>query len=158
MSASLLVCKNVSCPLLCEFALLSFGPLALRAEWCKARARARRWSEEVDLLLEEMRRVIVYHEWECARWTSLVDTRFAGGDRADYREGFNAYVTRQAAIRRSMRDFCRRGWRDVPDWVELSGETSELATVLRGSLLETGDGDSVFDMMHGSSSSLAVQD
>lgn len=88
MSASLLVCKNVSCPLLCEFALLSFGPLALRAEWCKARARARRWSEEVDLLLEEMRRVIAYHEWECARWTSLVDTRFAGGDRADYREGW----------------------------------------------------------------------
>ncbi|KAG2354774.1 hypothetical protein BDR07DRAFT_1545883, partial [Suillus spraguei] len=30
--------------------------LALRIEWCKSRARAMRWVEEVQLLQEEMRR------------------------------------------------------------------------------------------------------
>ncbi|KAL1948716.1 hypothetical protein VTO73DRAFT_10522 [Trametes versicolor] len=127
---------------------------SLRVEWCKARARARRWSEEVDLLLEEMRRVIVYHEWERARWSSLTGTRF-GQDRPDYREGFDAYAIRQAATRRSMRDFCRQAWRHVPDWVELGGESSELATTLRALLPGTSDSESVPDIYaHSSISSL----
>ncbi|KAG1800908.1 uncharacterized protein HD556DRAFT_1430245 [Suillus plorans] len=42
----------------------------IHIEWCKARARAARWSEEVDLLLEEMRRVLVYLEWEIEAWRS----------------------------------------------------------------------------------------
>ncbi|KAF9023539.1 hypothetical protein BDZ89DRAFT_955587, partial [Hymenopellis radicata] len=37
---------------------------ALRIEWCKARARKLRWQEEVELLLEEMRRIIEFHRWK----------------------------------------------------------------------------------------------
>lgn len=36
----------------------------LHIEWCKSQARARRWSEEVALLLEEMRRVTAFLDWQ----------------------------------------------------------------------------------------------
>ncbi|KAJ7236450.1 hypothetical protein B0H12DRAFT_1026895, partial [Mycena haematopus] len=41
---------------------------ALRIEWTKAHARCKRWSEEVSLLDEEYRRVLVSFEHEAARW------------------------------------------------------------------------------------------
>ncbi|OAX30590.1 hypothetical protein K503DRAFT_669748, partial [Rhizopogon vinicolor AM-OR11-026] len=41
---------------------------AMRIEWCKARERAMRWAEEVELLKEEMRRILQYLEWEAALW------------------------------------------------------------------------------------------
>ena len=43
---------------------------AMRIEWCKARARANRWTEEVDLLKEEMRRTEQFLEWH-ANWWAL---------------------------------------------------------------------------------------
>ena len=39
----------------------------MQVEWSKSKARAERWREEVILLSEEMRRVLVYFEWK-ARW------------------------------------------------------------------------------------------
>ncbi|KAG1814844.1 hypothetical protein EV424DRAFT_1473281 [Suillus variegatus] len=41
---------------------------SLHVEWCKARARAHRWEEEVQLLCEEMRHVLSFFEWQ-ARWS-----------------------------------------------------------------------------------------
>ncbi|KAJ7212323.1 hypothetical protein B0H12DRAFT_989926, partial [Mycena haematopus] len=41
---------------------------ALRIEWTKARARCNRWSEEVSLLEEEYRRILVAFEYEAVRW------------------------------------------------------------------------------------------
>ncbi|KAK7050421.1 CxC2 domain-containing protein [Favolaschia claudopus] len=41
---------------------------ALRIEWTKARARARRWEEEVQLLEEEYRRVLISFEHEASGW------------------------------------------------------------------------------------------
>ncbi|PBK63970.1 hypothetical protein ARMSODRAFT_979579 [Armillaria solidipes] len=41
---------------------------ALRIEWCKTRARAHRWHEEVILLEEEMKRVKVFFAWEGRTW------------------------------------------------------------------------------------------
>ncbi|KAG0691527.1 hypothetical protein DFH29DRAFT_1010861 [Suillus ampliporus] len=38
----------------------------VRIEWCKSRARALRWSEEVELLREEMRRVLQFFAWQAA--------------------------------------------------------------------------------------------
>ncbi|KAJ7099018.1 hypothetical protein C8R44DRAFT_593419, partial [Mycena epipterygia] len=40
----------------------------LRVEWAKTRARAHRWTEEVDLLEEEMRRILVFLEWRAGWW------------------------------------------------------------------------------------------
>ncbi|KAJ7507619.1 hypothetical protein B0H11DRAFT_1902704 [Mycena galericulata] len=41
---------------------------ALRAEWCKARARSTRWHEEVVILEEEMRRSIESLGWVAEEW------------------------------------------------------------------------------------------
>ena len=41
--------------------------LALRVEWAKSLARKLRWTEEVEILQEEMRQVIAYSKW-CATW------------------------------------------------------------------------------------------
>ncbi|THU75377.1 hypothetical protein K435DRAFT_556893, partial [Dendrothele bispora CBS 962.96] len=38
-----------------------------RSEWCRSRARAKRATEEVMLLKEEMRRTIKFLEWK-ERW------------------------------------------------------------------------------------------
>ncbi|KAF9033948.1 hypothetical protein BDZ89DRAFT_947562 [Hymenopellis radicata] len=43
---------------------------SLKIEWCKARARSLRWREEVELLIEEMRRVIEYRRWKATWWIS----------------------------------------------------------------------------------------
>ncbi|TFK88753.1 hypothetical protein K466DRAFT_488291 [Polyporus arcularius HHB13444] len=87
----------------------------LRVEWCKSRARAMRWSEEVELLQEEMRRTMAYHQWAAAHWSSLIDQTFV--EQPDYREGANAYARRHAAMRESMRAYCEKSWRYVKMWV-----------------------------------------
>ncbi|TFY58982.1 hypothetical protein EVJ58_g6062 [Rhodofomes roseus] len=88
---------------------------ALRIEWCKTRARAKRWSEEVELLQEEMRRVQAYHQWKADEW--LKKTNPLPMLPADYHEGLSAYAQRQAEVRTSMRLFCQRAWRDVDTYV-----------------------------------------
>lgn len=79
-------------------------------EWCKARARAQRWVEEVRLLDEEMRRLLASTEnaedvWEARRLTDgpLLDlgekmARWAS-DNA-WADGLRAYASKQAHIRR----------------------------------------------------------
>lgn len=42
----------------------------VRAEWAKTDARATRWAEEVVLLVEEMRRTLVWMEWKACWWLS----------------------------------------------------------------------------------------
>jgi hypothetical protein len=44
--------------------------LALRVEWCKTRARANRWREEILLLEEEMRRALESCLWRSRWWQS----------------------------------------------------------------------------------------
>ncbi|KAG5223527.1 hypothetical protein IMY05_C0771000400 [Salix suchowensis] len=85
---------------------------ALRVEWCKSRARAMRWSEEVELLEEEMRRVLAFLDWKAAQW----DTRAVldGGMRTDITRGAQAYAKRQASIMRSLTREFRRTWASVP--------------------------------------------
>ncbi|KAL1948929.1 hypothetical protein VTO73DRAFT_10735 [Trametes versicolor] len=100
---------------------------SLRVEWCKARARARRWTEEVVLLQEEMRRVVAYHKWVEDKWSDFVDGRFP--NHLDYREGTNAYAHRQAATRASMRMFCEKAWKDVSLWVSLGDDADSVPAV-----------------------------
>ncbi|KAG6822177.1 hypothetical protein H0H92_014954, partial [Tricholoma furcatifolium] len=40
---------------------------SMRIDWAKAMARLSRWEEEVELVQEKMRRVIMYFTW-CAAW------------------------------------------------------------------------------------------
>lgn len=75
------------------FTLLTTTP-AIRREYLKARASKLRWSEEVDLLREEMRRVLRFLDWkvqwwhERAKWIECTDDAVS--------EGLQAYALRQA--------------------------------------------------------------
>jgi len=72
-----------------------------RHEWMTCRARADRWIEEVELLQEEMRRVLVYLEWKSTTWLQKVGIR-TDSCTPDIQRGIDAYARRQAAIHRDI--------------------------------------------------------
>ncbi|KAJ7180060.1 hypothetical protein C8R43DRAFT_871124 [Mycena crocata] len=70
----------------------------IRVEWTKARARADRWREELILLDEEMRRVLVYCEWKAHWWRDRRVPRT--GISPELKEGLCAYALEQEARER----------------------------------------------------------
>ncbi|KAJ7250007.1 hypothetical protein C8J57DRAFT_1521603, partial [Mycena rebaudengoi] len=78
---------------------------ALRIEWAKARARCMRWREEVDLLEEEMRRVVQFSMWRSEWWKDQVGQK--GLDKGAQLEGETAYALRQSAFQRWRPTFRR---------------------------------------------------
>ncbi|KAF8897005.1 hypothetical protein CPB85DRAFT_1440109 [Mucidula mucida] len=67
---------------------------AIKIEWCKARARMLRWEEEIELLLEEMRRVAVYGNWKAAWWRARANAHPNAS--VALREGITGFATRAA--------------------------------------------------------------
>ncbi|KAG1893513.1 uncharacterized protein F5891DRAFT_1196364 [Suillus fuscotomentosus] len=67
---------------------------AVCVEWAKACARSLRWSEEVLLLKEEMRRVRQYLGWRAQWWLDHHDKGIV--------EGARAYAYRQSAIQHAL--------------------------------------------------------
>jgi hypothetical protein len=61
-----------------------------------------RWSEEVELLEEEMRRVLRFLQWHATWWKEQAHRR-ACEKEADS-EGLQAYALRQADLRESLRE------------------------------------------------------
>lgn len=86
--------------------------IGVRLEWCKARARAHRWSEEVELLLEEMRRVIVFLKWQADWWKERETLQMV--DSAPTQEGLTAYACRQSELRGSLIASFQNLWSGVP--------------------------------------------
>lgn len=82
--------------------------VALRIEWCRTRARAMRFSEEVLLLREEMRRTLASLRWYEDWWEKQ-------GSRRDVQvaiaEGLEAYAQKQAYYRRALHDQFNYLWR-----------------------------------------------
>ena len=78
----------------------------LRVEWLKVRARQMRWGEEVRLLGEEMRRVLVTYRHEHQLWMVRSATPLS----ADpiLKEGLISYAIKQAGIRSAMAQVFRR--------------------------------------------------
>ncbi|KAG6808450.1 hypothetical protein H0H92_004084 [Tricholoma furcatifolium] len=70
----------------------------IRLEWMKARARAERWTEEVILLEEEMRRVLEYCAWQAAWWDQQATCRSTNSAALD--EGLRAFAAEQAHMER----------------------------------------------------------
>ncbi|KAJ7821478.1 hypothetical protein B0H14DRAFT_3089114 [Mycena olivaceomarginata] len=85
---------------------------ALRIEWAKTRAKAMRYAEEVNLLEEEMRRVLQFLGWRAEWWRSLVGLR-AESQSPALREGHAAYAHRQAAYMEGLQSRFRSQWRDI---------------------------------------------
>ncbi|KAJ7030565.1 hypothetical protein C8F04DRAFT_1263687 [Mycena alexandri] len=79
---------------------------SLRVEWARAKARKTRWDEEVNLLREEMRRVLRYLEWETQTWRAhTTASRDAGDLPIATRAGLEAYAIKQAAVHERLRAF-----------------------------------------------------
>jgi hypothetical protein len=90
-------------------------------QWLRSRARAKRWEEEVELVLGEMRRVSKFLEYERERWLGEAKRRGAGVGSpevvaAPLIEGLSAYAYRQAELRNHLG--CHFGylWRHVDRW------------------------------------------
>ncbi|KAJ6477917.1 hypothetical protein C8R47DRAFT_984594 [Mycena vitilis] len=82
---------------------------ALRVEWCRAKARKNRWEEEVNLLREEMKRVLRYLAWAAAFWEELAEVPIAWDElSAPTQHGKAAYAAKQAAWLRELKDFFQR--------------------------------------------------
>lgn len=83
--------------------------IALRVQWAKARARSRRWHEEVNLLKEEMRRVLVFLEHKAAWWVERgrAECREVSPELA---EGLLAYAEGQAQLRRDLASSFEAKW------------------------------------------------
>lgn len=81
---------------------------SMHVEWAKARARMRRWDEQLLLVQEEMRRVIAYHEWKAGWWEERAELR----DDVDINvsRGIAGYAHKQAAICRKMAQCCAIYW------------------------------------------------
>ncbi|KAF7319497.1 hypothetical protein HMN09_00288600 [Mycena chlorophos] len=81
---------------------------AVRIEWCKAWARERRWTEEVDILEDETRRVLVSHEDWAADWEKRARRVPIGEIPESEAEGMVAYALKQAAIHRKLAKLRKR--------------------------------------------------
>jgi hypothetical protein len=79
----------------------------LRSEWAKSRARAKRATEEVCLLREEMRRALEFLEWKSEWWLSRQTSREVTC--SALAEGLQAYAQEQSDIQRDLLD----SWRSL---------------------------------------------
>ncbi|KAF7329538.1 CxC2 domain-containing protein [Mycena kentingensis (nom. inval.)] len=81
---------------------------SVRVQWAKARARRDRWTEEVELLQEEMRRVLRSLDWAEKQWQARVLVeRVVDGELS---AAMTAYALRQAAVHRRISDSFRGKW------------------------------------------------
>ncbi|KAJ7770736.1 hypothetical protein B0H16DRAFT_1306425 [Mycena metata] len=106
---------------------------ALRIEWAKTRARFLRQSEQLDLLEEEMRRILQFLRWRAEWWDARAGQRpHAPEDEAEavpgvayapkhpaYTEGNVAYAKRQATILRTRAQQFEEMWVDAPDFISM---------------------------------------
>jgi len=79
------------------------------------------WEEEVQLVVEEMRRILCYMDWRSHYWRSLVSKREVLD--ATVNEGIAAYAEKQAYIAQMMAHRFSQRWLSVleghcipPDW------------------------------------------
>ena len=82
----------------------------LRVEWTTSFARLERWAEEVELLQEEMRRVVMFLEWKSRDWLARVEAR-RGNSTPDIQSGLEAYARKQAAVYRDLAVSFAKLWR-----------------------------------------------
>lgn len=84
-----------------------------------------RFSEEVLLIREEMRRVLAYFVWH-EEWWKKQDTRRDDADRP-LAEGLKAYAFKQADMRRELRLSFNNMWRSSAEFCALGvGADSEI--------------------------------
>lgn len=89
----------------------------------KSKARADRWHEEVQLLKEEMRRVLAFLEWKAAWWAEEGGRDL--GVRPDIADGVRAYAAKQASINHALARSFKIHWESA---FETQGQTPSSTT------------------------------
>ncbi|KAJ7497824.1 hypothetical protein B0H11DRAFT_2226462 [Mycena galericulata] len=107
---------------------------ALRMEWAKTRARFMRQREQLELLEEEMRRILEFLRWKANWWRGMAGVRppapsdeaardgataYAPTHKA-YGEGNLAYARRQAARLVKLANRFEKEWEDVADFISMA--------------------------------------
>ena len=87
---------------------------ALQVEWCKGQERAQRYEEEVQLVVEEMRRTLAYFEWDMREWKAFGSNPpdVPAAD-AQTQVGVSSYAFKQADIRRRLMETCLGDWFNI---------------------------------------------
>ncbi|KAK7023733.1 CxC2 domain-containing protein [Favolaschia claudopus] len=123
---------------------------AVRIEWSRAQARRDRWTEEVMLLREEMRRVLRFLNSQALWWEQrLVVEREV---REDIRAGLRAYAARQASSARAISRRFRSMWdTSASEVVRAALEDEADMEVAQGEVgtTEGGEGQDVEDRFDG---------
>ena len=73
----------------------------MRVQWATSRARMERWAEEVELLQEEMRRVVMFLEWKSENWLTKRDARLTTAS-SSLQSGLQGYAQKQSAIHHNL--------------------------------------------------------
>lgn len=99
----------------------------MRIEWCKARARAMRWAEEVELLKEEMQRILQFLGWDAQRCDErgLENTLEDAGE--EEHEGRMAYAKHQASLRQMLAESFKTSWTNTLALVNTFDHSSLIA-------------------------------
>ena len=69
---------------------------SMHVEWAKAQAWAARWNEELLIVQEEMRRVLMFLTWKSSWWIGEANKRVPAA--SGLRDGVSAYAYKQSAI------------------------------------------------------------
>ena len=80
----------------------------MRIEFAKSRARAARFTEEVELCNEEMARTIRFYQARSQEWERRAQMS------PDQAEAHKAYAHRQSSIYDNLRSHCADLWKEVP--------------------------------------------
>lgn len=117
----------------------------LRVEWCKARARAHRYREDLELVDEEMRRAIEFTKWRAEWWLKQTERENVSGELVD---GLRAYAKEQSAIEVERAQVWEAEW--LPVRVRARGVLAYLngeSEIPSGSLdIELEDDDDEFEL------------
>ena len=86
--------------------------VALCVKWAKAQEWAKRYEEEVELVVEEMRRTLVFLEWKVKEWISFTISPPLGDSAIDVMmvNGIAVYTKKQADIQRRMAKLFFEDW------------------------------------------------
>ena len=81
---------------------------SMRAEWAQTRARMCQWKEELQIIQEEMRRVLAFLEWRSAWWLEQAHRRQSL--EPSLQSGVAAYAHKQACLCLRMAARCAVYW------------------------------------------------
>ena len=97
---------------------------SLQVGWAKSWAQKEHWKEEVLIIQEEMRRVIMYQQWRALWWRDQGKHR-TDADSATL-HGVSAYAEKQASLCKSLARTCAICWLPAlkakgitPDWATI---------------------------------------